>query len=83
MFRLTECSWIGIVMISMTSSTSITSISGVVLMSIMTSGSPDPAAIPTFIAMTNSFERARQRQPPRGGGSVMKPTFAMPARCAA
>jgi hypothetical protein len=39
MFRLTECSWIGSVMISMTRSTSITSISGVVLMSIMTSGS--------------------------------------------
>ena len=42
MFRLTLCSWIGIVMISMMISTSITSISGVVLMSIMTSGSPLP-----------------------------------------
>jgi hypothetical protein len=51
MFRLTECSWIGSVMISMTSSTSITSISGVVLMSIITSGSPDLLPEPTFIAM--------------------------------
>ena len=50
MLRLTECSWIGIVMMSITSSTSITSISGVVLMSIMTSGSFDPPE-PTFIAM--------------------------------
>ena len=38
--RLTECSWMGIVMMSITSSTSITSMSGVVLMSIITSGSP-------------------------------------------
>src|ERR1700756_5721031 len=51
MFRFTECSWIGIVMISMISSTSITSISGVVLMSTITSGSA-PAPGPTFIAMT-------------------------------
>jgi hypothetical protein len=34
----TECSWIGMVMISMTSSTSSTSTSGVVLMSTITSG---------------------------------------------
>ncbi len=82
MLRLTECSWIGIVMISMTRSTSITSISGVVLMSIMTSGSPDPPPVPTFIAMVSSLPcRARlSRQPPRTGGSVMKPTFAIPAR---
>ncbi len=51
MLRLTECSWIGIVMISITRSTSITSISGVVLMSMMTSGSFDPPPVPTFIAM--------------------------------
>src|SRR6478672_671809 len=51
MLRLTECSWIGMVMISMTSSTSMTSISGVVLMSMMTSGSPDPPPEPTFIAI--------------------------------
>ena len=37
--RLTECSWIGIVMMSMTSSTSSTSTSGVVLMSAITSAS--------------------------------------------
>jgi hypothetical protein len=51
MLRLTECSWIGMVMISITSSTSITSISGVVLMSIITSGSPEPPELPTFIPM--------------------------------
>src|SRR5690242_13188005 len=56
MFRLTLCSWIGIVMISMMISTSITSISGVVLMSIMTSGSP-PAPLPTFIAMSSALRR--------------------------
>ena len=50
MFRLTECSWIGIVMISMMISTSITSISGVVLMSIITSSSPELPE-PMFIAM--------------------------------
>src|SRR5689334_14537880 len=49
MFRFTECSWIGIVMISMISSTSITSISGVVLMSTITSGSAPPP--PTLIAI--------------------------------
>src|SRR5678815_2360888 len=41
------------VMISMMISTSITSISGVVLMSIMTSGSPPPL-LPTFIAIVSS-----------------------------
>jgi hypothetical protein len=49
MFRLTESSWMGIVMISITRSTSITSMSGVVLMSIMTSGSAPGR--PTVIAM--------------------------------
>ena len=44
MFSLTACIWIGIVMINMMISTSITSISGVVLMSIITSGSPEPLA---------------------------------------
>ena len=73
MFRLTECSWIGIVMISMISSTSITSISGVVLMSTITSGSA-PAPGPTFIAI------ARSSQPPATGGSMMKLTFTIPAR---
>ena len=56
MLRLTECNWIGIVMMSITSSTSITSISGVVLMSMMTSGSfelPEP----TFIAMSSNLIR--------------------------
>ncbi|OQC03149.1 MAG: hypothetical protein BWX79_02690 [Alphaproteobacteria bacterium ADurb.Bin100] len=36
---LTACSWIGIVMINITSSTSITSISGVMFISAMTEGS--------------------------------------------
>jgi hypothetical protein len=81
MLRLTECNWIGIVMISITSSTSITSINGVVLMSIMTSGSL-PLPEPTFMAMNHS---PRSNQParlqlPRTGGSVMKPTLAIPAR---
>src|SRR5450759_4354451 len=49
--RFTECSWIGIVMISMTSKTSITSIRGVVLISIMTSGSPELLVFPTCIPM--------------------------------
>src|SRR5450755_1606728 len=53
MFRLTLWSCTGIVMISMMMSTSITSISGVVLMSIMTSGSPPPP-LPTFIAIARS-----------------------------
>jgi hypothetical protein len=52
MSRLTECSCDGIVMISMISSTSITSISGVVLMSSITSGSPLPEPVPTFIPMS-------------------------------
>src|SRR5512147_3302549 len=51
MLRLTECSWIGIVMISITSNTSITSISGVVLISTITSGSCEPPPEPTFIAI--------------------------------
>src|SRR5882672_6256886 len=60
MFRLTACNWIGIVMISMTSSTSITSISGVVLMSIITSGSSEPPPGPTLIAIGFSLsQRAR------------------------
>ncbi len=81
MFRLTECSWIGIVMISMTRSTSITSISGVVLMSIMTSGSLDEPE-PTFIAMMGPSKARPVQSPqlPRTGGSVIKPTLAIPAR---
>jgi hypothetical protein len=40
----------GMVMINITNNTNITSISGVVLMSIMTSGSPEPSPeLPTFI----------------------------------
>src|SRR5574337_765511 len=58
--RFTACNWIGIVMISITSSTSITSISGVVLMSIMTSGSrPIPPGTPTFIDMSASSSGSR------------------------
>src|SRR3978361_1095975 len=53
MLRLTVCNCTGIVMISMMMSTSITSINGVVLMSIMTSGSP-PLLLPPFIAMVSS-----------------------------
>src|SRR5471030_3306065 len=45
------------VMISMIKSTSITSISGVVLMSIISSGSPDPPPLPTFIPMKFSLSR--------------------------
>src|SRR5512134_3989303 len=60
MFRLTECSWIGIVMISMTSNTSITSINGVVLMSIITSGSCPPPW-PTFIAILVLLSAAARR----------------------
>src|SRR5512140_1597439 len=44
-------------MINMISRTSITSISGVVLMSTITSGSPDPLALPTFMAMNCSLLR--------------------------
>src|SRR4051812_2759288 len=44
--RFTACSWIGMVMISITSNTSITSISGVVLMSIIGSGSGCDARMP-------------------------------------
>src|SRR5512143_1539027 len=50
----------GIVMISMTSSTSITSISGVVLMSIITSGCC-PAPCPTLIAIEVPLARTRRR----------------------
>ena len=82
MLRLTECSWIGIVMISITSSTSITSISGVVLMSIITSMSLPRLGLPTFIAMGRFLDSSdgRQLAAARGGGSVMKPILAMPAR---
>src|SRR5690348_15157685 len=51
MLSFTACVWIGMVMISMMSSTSITSINGVVLMSTITSGSPEPP-VPTVIAMS-------------------------------
>ena len=71
MFILTAWVWIGIVMISMMISTSITSINGVVLMSIITSSE---LLSPTCIAMVCSFCYWL------GGGSVMNPTFAMPAR---
>src|SRR6185437_11158009 len=58
--RFTAWSWIGMVMISITSNTSITSISGVVLMSIITSGSrPAPPGVPTFIDMSTSSSRPR------------------------
>ena len=50
MFMFTACSCTGIVMISMMISTSITSINGVVLMSMITSGSLLPPP-PRFIAM--------------------------------
>ena len=80
MLRLTECSWIGSVMISMTSSTSITSISGVVLMSIITSGSPDAARSPRSLPCRVLCLRARRVSRRARGGSVMKPTLAMPAR---
>ena len=69
------------VMISITSNTSITSISGVVLMSIMTSGSPLPKRRdfrPMRVFLVLFWPR--RLQPPRGGGSVMKATLAMPAR---
>src|SRR5690348_16094992 len=66
--RLTACSWMGIVMISITSNTSITSISGVVLMSIITSMSLDRLGALTFIAMvrvlcsgSSGRDRARRR----------------------
>ena len=72
MFRLTACSCTGIVMISMIISTSITSISGVVLMSIITSGSPLAAG-----AYVHCHGSAPQ---PFGGGSVTKLTFWIPAR---
>src|SRR6185295_13332031 len=64
--RLTECSWIGIVMISITRSTSITSISGVVLMSIITSMSDERLGLPTFIAIAGSWAG---REPSARGGA--------------
>ena len=73
MFILTAWVWIGMVMISMISSTSITSINGVVLMSIITSSSPP-------LDLLASPWCAPSRHCRCGGGSVMKPTFAMPAR---
>ena len=81
MLRFTECSWIGMVMISMISSTSITSISGVVLMSTITSASREPLPEPTFIDMSkSSLGWASGPGQPRTGGSVMNPTLAIPAR---
>ena len=74
MSMLTECSCAGMVMINMMSSTSITSISGVVLMSIITSGSC-PAPAPRFMPMPVLLQWP--------AGSVMKLTLAMPARCTA
>jgi hypothetical protein len=70
MFILTAWVWIGMVMISMMISTSITSINGVVLMSIITSSE---LCSPTCMAMACSSYWL-------GGGSVMNPTLAMPAR---
>ena len=67
MLSFTACVWIGMVMMSITSSTSITSISGVVLMSIITSGSA-PAPDPTFMAMLVSF--ARGQPPPSARGRL-------------
>ena len=69
--RLTLCSCTGIVMISMMMRTSITSISGVVGMSIITSGSPLLLLL-TLIAMVGPQ--------PFGGGSVTKLTFWIEAR---
>jgi len=62
-FSFTACVWIGIVMISMISSTNITSMSGVVLMSTITSGSPDPPPFPTFIPMSFLIPAFRRRAP--------------------
>jgi hypothetical protein len=80
MFIFTACVWSGMVMISMMISTSITSISGVVFISTITS-SPlrtSPPEEPTFIPMVR-LPSSGGRRPP-AGGSVMKPTLAMPAR---
>src|SRR5688572_9312345 len=60
MLSRTECVWTGMVMISMMISTSITSISGVVLMSIMTSGSCDPPL--TLIAIDSPARSALDRR---------------------
>ena len=73
MLSFTACVCIGMVMISMMISTSITSMSGVVLMSTITSASRAPP--PSDMAMLRF-----SCQPPRGGGSVMKPILRMPAR---
>ena len=74
MFIFTACVWIGIVMMNMISSTSITSISGVVLMSTITSPSfPSEPALYMDIVFSGSPLKF-------GGGSMMKPTFTMPAR---
>src|SRR5581483_4205388 len=54
-FRFTEWFWIGIVMINMMIKTSMTSINGVMLTSIITSGSPDPLPEPTFMPMIHPF----------------------------
>ncbi len=70
MFIFTACVCTGIVMMNMISNTNITSINGVVFIStIMSSSAP-----PTCIAISGSSVHCL------GGGSVMKPTLAMPAR---
>ncbi len=58
MFRLTECNWIGIVMMKRISSTSITSISGVVLMSIITSAPGCCRSRRSFPWLSPSMQRA-------------------------
>src|SRR5687767_4821627 len=55
MLSFTACVCTGMVMMSMMISTSITSMSGVVLMSIMTSGSASPEPEPTDMAMCVSL----------------------------
>ena len=80
MSKLTECSCAGMVMISMISSTSITSIKGVVLMSIITSGSV--WLLPRFMAMVWVLVVLGLALAVYCG-SVMKPTLLMPARCTA
>src|SRR5665213_967329 len=78
--RLTECNWMGMVMISITSSTSITSISGVVLMSIMTSMSDD--LDPTFIDIAKSSrERCSQHLPYRRLGDEYDLRNSRPLAC--
>src|SRR5882724_4501198 len=58
MSSFTAWVWIGIVMISITSSTSMTSISGVVLISIITSSS---SPLPTFIAIVIFLANSSRR----------------------